>query len=217
MEEKKQYFFSRTIDNQKFNEFLKELSDWSERENQPCYVFQNTEIGRESDYVDALTVFISGKKGIFVNLGNDDEGFFDYIEDFVEDTGVLVSKYKYDNELGRIRKWRKDVFSEPISYNDFDTFKDNLENLSETELPKVKALVGLYLGNVNTITNKVLEPTQDLLEATKRNIMLFDSNQSDFIFNEPNHKRITIQGLAGSGKTELLLHKLRTINWMKML
>ena len=81
MEEKKQYFFSRTIDNQKFNEFLKELSDWSERENQPCYVFQNTEIGRESDYVDALTVFISGKKGIFVNLGNDDEGFFDYIED----------------------------------------------------------------------------------------------------------------------------------------
>lgn len=123
----------------------------------------------------------------------------------------MVSKYKYDNELGRIRKWRKDVFSEPISYNDFDTFKDNLENLSETELPKVKALVGLYLGNVNTITNKVLEPTQDLLEATKRNIMLFDSNQSDFIFNEPNHKRITIQGLAGSGKTELLLHKLRTI------
>ncbi len=211
MEEKKQYFFSRTIDNQKFNEFLKELSDWSERENQPCYVFQNTEIGRESDYVDALTVFISGKKGIFVNLGNDDEGFFDYIEDFVEDTGVLVSKYKYDNELGRIRKWRKDVFSEPISYNDFDTFKVNLENLSETELPKVKALVGLYLGNVNTITNKVLEPTQDLLEATKRNIMLFDSNQSDFIFNEPNHRRITIQGLAGSGKTELLLHKLRTI------
>ena len=195
MEEKKQYFFSRTIDNQKFNEFLKELSDWSERENQPCYVFQNTEIGRESDYVDALTVFISGKKGIFVNLGNDDEGFFDYIEDFVEDTGVLVSKYKYDNELGRIRKWRKDVFSEPISYNDFDTFKDNLENLSETELPKVKALVGLYLGNVNTITNKVLEPTQDLLEATKRNIMLFDSNQSDFIFNEPNHKRITTHNI----------------------
>ena len=35
--------------------------------------------------------------------------------------------------------------------------------------------------------------------------------QTKFIFDEPKKKRITIQGLAGTGKTELLLHKIKEL------
>ena len=41
--------------------------------------------------------------------------------------------------------------------------------------------------------------------------MLFDGEQTRFIYDEPHEKRITIQGLAGTGKTELLLHKIKEI------
>ena len=40
---------------------------------------------------------------------------------------------------------------------------------------------------------------------------MFDGEQTKFIFDEPKKKRITIQGLAGTGKTELLLHKIKEL------
>lgn len=48
-------------------------------------------------------------------------------------------------------------------------------------------------------------------EQIKKNIILFDGEQTRFIYKQPDKKIITIQGLAGTGKTELLLHKLKDI------
>ena len=47
-----------------------------------------------------------------------------------------------------------------------------------------------------------------MLQAVKKRIILLDADQTRFIYNDLNKKQINIQGLAGTGKTELLLHKL---------
>ncbi|WP_409012530.1 DEAD/DEAH box helicase [Arcicella rosea] len=41
--------------------------------------------------------------------------------------------------------------------------------------------------------------------------MLFDGEQTRFIYKEFNKKTVAIQGLSGTGKTELLLHKLKEL------
>lgn len=50
------------------------------------------------------------------------------------------------------------------------------------------------------------------LISVKKKIILFDGDQSRFIYSDnPSKKRVLIQGLAGTGKTELLLHKLKDL------
>src|SRR5690606_1059025 len=42
-------------------------------------------------------------------------------------------------------------------------------------------------------------------------IQLFDGDQTRFIYQAPSDRKIRIQGLSGTGKTELLLHKLKDL------
>ena len=55
----------------------------------------------------------------------------------------------------------------------------------------------------------VLNISIETTSKVKKRIKLFDAEQTRFLYNEPNKKVITIQGLSGSGKTELLLHKIK--------
>ncbi|HGP2115830.1 TPA: DEAD/DEAH box helicase, partial [Salmonella enterica] len=48
-------------------------------------------------------------------------------------------------------------------------------------------------------------------DTIKSKIILFDTDQTKFVFQSGFGKKSVIQGLAGSGKTELLLHKLKEI------
>lgn len=51
-----------------------------------------------------------------------------------------------------------------------------------------------------------------LLDKVKQKIQLFDADQTRFIYqNKGEGKRVKIQGLSGTGKTELLLHKLKEL------
>ena len=49
-----------------------------------------------------------------------------------------------------------------------------------------------------------------LIKKIKNKIILYDGTQSSFIYQDVNpNKVIRIQGLAGTGKTELLIQKIR--------
>jgi superfamily I DNA and RNA helicase len=69
----------------------------------------------------------------------------------------------------------------------------------------------LATGSINEAKRLGLGVPDNVLDQIKRKIVLFDGEQTKFIFDEPNKKRITIQGLAGTGKTELLLHKIKEL------
>ncbi|WP_341848624.1 DEAD/DEAH box helicase family protein, partial [Enterobacter hormaechei] len=51
----------------------------------------------------------------------------------------------------------------------------------------------------------------NILDSVKSKIILFDTDQTSFVFKSGIGKKFVIQGLAGSGKTELLLHKLKEV------
>lgn len=73
-------------------------------------------------------------------------------------------------------------------------------------------LISLLIGSINDITRIGGDHPETLLDQVKKKIILFDGNQSRFIYSQTTvQKRITIQGLAGTGKTELLLHKLKDL------
>ena len=69
----------------------------------------------------------------------------------------------------------------------------------------------MVTGSINDIEKVGVETPQTLLEKVKHNIILFDGEQTRFIYKPLEHKKISIQGLSGTGKTELLMHKLKEI------
>lgn len=206
-------FFSNVTDSDKNRDIINELKTYSEENSKQVYILQhalgaNQEVGYE--YEDYLIVLIPGNKVIIINLNEANEEFDEFADDFIEDLGYLSEKYEYRKYLGRPKAWKDRLIVR--------TNNESLQNilavssLSEVEeIRHAEFLISLLIGSVNDI-RVIGETPTNLLESIKRKIVLFDGDQSRFIYsNSIDSKRITIQGLAGTGKTELLLHKLKAI------
>jgi len=72
-------------------------------------------------------------------------------------------------------------------------------------------LISLLTGSINDIEQVKADVLDNILDKVKQKIVLFDGDQTRFIYQKPENKKVTIQGLSGTGKTELLLHKLKDI------
>ena len=116
----------------------------------------------------------------------------------------------YNKILGRPRKWPSDFFV----ISGIDEF--NIDEYLTTEIGlqyqrKIDLLISLLIGSINNIEKIGLSDPESLLEKVKQKIILFDGQQSRFIYQTKEQDTITIQGMAGTGKTELLLHKLKDV------
>jgi len=194
-------------------EFLDNLKKYSETNKKQIYVLEKPLLGKENYfYKEATAVFIPKHKIYFFNFNIEKkEEFEDYIADYIEDIGYISDKYGYKEEIGRPRIW-KEQFIKRFNYTEID-LEDvllNEENLKDEEIRKVDLLTSLAIGSINDIL-RVKGKTENLLEKIKKRIILFDSDQTSFIYEDISKKIIKIQGLAGTGKTELLLHKLKEL------
>ena len=72
-------------------------------------------------------------------------------------------------------------------------------------------VVGSYLAKVRAIKRVGKDVPNDLLRQVKQKIQLFDADQTRFIYQVTDKRVVRIQGLSGTGKTELLLHKLKEL------
>lgn len=179
--------------------------------NSPAFILQKPLAGNDEDYSydfeKGLVVLIPGHRILFINLEDKDENnFHNFIDDFTDDISTLSGKYKHKKILGNIRQWKNLVCSSTFT---------NLESidaylLKGTEKRKSELLISLITGSINDADRIDVDEPQDVLDAIKKRIILFDADQTRFIYNsdESSQHRVTIQGLAGTGKTELLLHKL---------
>ena len=165
---------------------------------------------------NVLVILIPKHKIIFLNLSEEkNTDFENYYEDFIEDLASISDKYEYKGYIGRPRDWKEN-----------NTAKANLENFNKGSLKEFltffelkdskeqrigEFLISLLIGSINDIKQKGIEVPETLLEKVKKNIVLFDGDQTRFIYREFSNKTVTIQGLSGTGKTELLLHKLKDI------
>ncbi len=144
----------------------------------------------------------------------DEETEFNYYcEDFVEDLNSISDKYNYKEHIGRPRDWmQKNTIR--LNLDEFSSIEDFL-NLCKIEDKKQQRisdfLISLLIGSINDIDKIGAAVPQSLLEKVKKNIILFDGDQTRFIYQDFSNKIVTIQGLSGTGKTELLLHKLKDL------
>ncbi len=184
------------------------IESFSESSKKQTYVLYRP-LSKEDasyDYDDSFIIFASGTKPCFVNIGNDEEGFEDYIEDFIDDVSFLSEKFKYRKKIGRKKHWAELFQKCHYKSIDFDSLLiDRPSDKREADL-----LTSLVIGSINDVSKIDLQ-AESLLDIVKSKIVLFDTDQTSFVFKTGNSKKFLIQGLAGSGKTELLLHKLKEI------
>ncbi len=167
------------------------------------------------EYEKAAVILIPKHKMLFLDYGNNPDAFDEYVDEFVDDTGHISDKYDYMQILGRSSKWRKE-FVVQMQYSEIrdlslDVLLDQIKLPNKESVRKGEFLISLLTGSINDIQKTGLDYPETLLERIKRKIVLFDGDQTRFIYDEPHQRRITIQGLAGTGKTELLLHKIKEI------
>lgn len=156
-------------------------------------------------------------KVALINAFATEDAFENYRDDVDDVISYLAMKYEYRAKLGRLNKWAE-VLIEPKSLNDLedlDTFWDSLRIDNPQQKRYADLLVALCTGSINDINRVKIDVPTNILDQIKQKIQLFDADQTRFIYQEAptgsTKKTIKIQGLSGTGKTELLLHKLKQL------
>ncbi|ARD23252.1 DEAD/DEAH box helicase [Shewanella japonica] len=184
------------------------LEEYAEANKKQIYVLCRP-LSKEDltyEYEDAFVIFSSGRKPCFVDTGRDPDGFDEFIDDFIDDIGFLSEKFKYRQKIGRKKKWKELI--EHTSGDNLNLDILQLENPSDKRVADL--LTSLVIGSINDV-NRVNLDADNILDSIKSKIVLFDTDQTGFVFKMEASKKFVIQGLAGSGKTELLLHKLKEV------
>lgn len=208
------YFYSGVDETKQNRKVLNYLKSYAEKQSQQVYVI-NSALGAnyKYDYSEALVILIPKNKIVIVNYGKDIKGFENYKLDFLDDLGHISDKYDYKNTIGRQRVWEEKIIKS-VNIEEIETL-DELMKISMLENPEDRRLsqllISLLTGSINDINKVGIENPEDLLDAVKRRIVLYDALQTEFIFKKSTKKIVKIQGLAGTGKTELLLRKLKEI------
>lgn len=214
----KSYFYSRIEKNEKNTQLINDLKKFANKNSIQVYVIREP-LGEEKynyNYEEVINILIPGYKILVVNLGEYDDKEFEYFcEDFIEDLSHISDKFTYKEKIGRPREWKRNQieFIDDENFNG-DQFVRNLDKykLSDSKQKRIsELLISLLIGSINSIDSIEIEEPKSLLEKVKQKIILFDSDQTRFIFEKVNERKIVIQGLAGTGKTELLLHKLKEL------
>ena len=206
---------------EKLRDFFPSLVESIESYANSClaniFMFQTpkSDLSNETYIHENCFILLSpGYKIALVNGSSDVEDYEDFCDDILEMIGYLYSKYEYRHELGRFKDWALPliVTGKTLSdLSDMTSFWQSLEGADKLEKKYTEILVALCTGSINDIDRVKKELPQNILDQVKQKIQLFDTDQTRFIYQELSQKLVRIQGLSGTGKTELLLHKLKVL------
>lgn len=194
-------------------EWLHKLEEYSKVNNLRLYLLRYPVV--DSDHVEYEKHFMLLAPGFQICLVEDtsSDNFEEYEEDIKGDIRYLYQKYDYRPKMGLYTK----VENEFVTYaklGDFANVVSVMERLrlrDALQRRKSELLVSLCTGSINEIGKVGVEVPETLVEKVRQKIQLFDGDQTRFIFDQSPKKVIKIQGLSGTGKTELLLHKLKEL------
>lgn len=202
--------------NEKNKLILSEITTYVEEHTENIVYVITAPLNKKYTYAyeaNALVILSPKKKIIFINLGTDNKEFSSYVDDFIEDIGNLSDNYEYKELIGRPREWRQNIIT-MINSSEISTIDSlfNQNSLVEGKDQRIAELIiTLLIGSINDIKAIGIEQPETVLERIRKNILLFDADQTRFIYKEFKQKMILVQGLSGTGKTELLLHKLKEL------
>lgn len=210
------YFFIEADKNAENADFLEMLEVFADTNKRTIYVLDRplTDQKYSYKYSHALIVLSPNSRIAIIDYGDKPDEFRDYVEDVIEDIGSISDKYLYKDVIGRTRKWRSTLLKTDFKIDDIKEIAnlfDTLELEDNSEKKKLDLLISLFIGSINDISRVKEDVPITILDKVKQKIQLFDSDQTRFVYKKPEKKKITIQGLSGTGKTELLLHKLKDL------
>lgn len=209
------FFFLQAEQSHINSAFLEEVETFASVNRQQIYVISKPlgDSRYSYDHPNALVVLSPKRKITFIDFSGENDSFEDFVDDFIEDLASISDKYRYKEAIGRPRNWKADLVT-TISADESEPFNTWLEHSTLHDPAKQRVaelLVSLLTGSINDIERVQSDLPTSLLERVKRKIQLFDGDQTRFVYEKPKGDIVRIQGLSGTGKTELLLHKLRDL------
>lgn len=210
---KSSYFYHNLPDEQVNNlGCLPNIEEYSRVNNIRVYLLKHPIVdSSHEEYKENFLLLASGFKICLVQTSAD--SFENYEEDIKGDIRYLYQKYDYRSKMGLYSK----VENELITRANVEDLNNIPKLMSELEISdpllkrKSELLVSLCIGSVNDIARVGVEVPKTLVEKVRHKIQLFDGDQTRFIYDNCDKKLVKIQGLSGTGKTELLLHKLKEL------
>lgn len=204
------------LDNELVRDIRSKIKGYSDDLQEFVYIIDSPLIDDKYsyNYTEKLIILIPNHKVLLLNLSNSIEEFEEFVEDFIEDLGSISDKFDYKTVIGRSRKWRDElIYTRNISdVNDIIKELKQIKFSDSGSKRKANLIISLLTGSINDIARvRSFEEPVSILDKIKQKIILFDSDQTRFIYESNEGKRVTIQGLSGTGKTELLLHKLKEL------
>ena len=165
------------------------------------------------EYEKNVMVLLSPRhKIIFLYLNDNEQSSSKFYKRFMSDVSAISDRIGYKEFIGYVDEWEDELIVTKTTDIDFDINSFLEDNKIEKALERKNELViSLLMGSYNDIEEVGINTPENMLERVKKKIILFDGEQSRFIYQKRNQKRVSIQGLSGTGKTELLLHKLKEI------
>ena len=209
------FFFLQAEKTHRNQVFIDQLAAAATERKEQAYVISKPlgDARYTYSHEDGIVVLSPKRKIAFIDFSEDKDSFDNFVEDFLEDLASISDKYRYKDAIGRPRFWRDELVIK-FDGNDLDAFEDwNIKSSVEDPAKQriAELLVSLLTGSINDIEKVKAELPTSLLEKIKRKILLFDADQTRFIYEKREQSIVRIQGLSGTGKTELLLHKLRDL------
>lgn len=163
--------------------------------------------GQQSeDSSGSFSILIPKTNIIFTHLSNvNEDDFDDYVGNYIDSITTLSEMFEFKKKVGNSRRWNHLITDDlEISQITKQVISDYCVEGDDNDTLKI--LVSLITGSINTPDKG--GPVENLLDAVKKRIVQFDGDQTRFVYDNLKKKRISIQGLAGTGKTELLFHRL---------
>ncbi len=194
-------------------DWLLNIEEYCKENNLRVYILRNPVVDScHAEYEKHFLLLAPGFKLCIVK--NNEEGDSDdYEEDIKGDIRYLYQKYDYRSKMGLYSKVEKDLIisMDFCDFNSLDIVMNKLKLDDSLMKRKSELLVSLCIGSVNEIAKVGIDVPETLVEKVRHKIQLFDGDQTRFIYDNRQQKVIKIQGLSGTGKTELLLHKLKEL------
>lgn len=209
------FFFLQAEKNEANRNVLDEIEKWSSETKTQTYVIDKPLGDNKYSYLykGAIVLLVPRRKLTFIDFSGNAESFESFVDDFIEDLGSISDKYRYKEVIGRPRKWKDELVIRLSEGASLDI--RNVLELCELDDPAKQRLsellISLLTGSINDIERVGLDIPESRLDKIKRKILLFDGDQTRFVYQRLEKSPVRIQGLSGTGKTELLLHKLKEL------
>lgn len=208
------YLYLQAEKNNVNHKIIESVDDFCNSNKLQAYII-NKPLGDNKysySHKEAIVLLIPKYQITFINFLSDELSFENFVEDFKEDLGSISDKFRYKEFIGRPRNWLDLINT--VQENDITSIEDLINN-SRIEDPTrervCELLISLLTGSVNDIEKVKAAIPESILDKVKQKIVLFDGDQTRFIYENVTKPAIRIQGLSGTGKTELLLHKLKEL------